>query len=223
MKLNNKCENKIGNEKNTILFGFGPHAKRIYINLLKENNLPLDILVDLKSKESELNNNNELSNIKLFFIEDSEKDKRELSSSNYHKLQQICMEHNIKYAIISTEPKSHFAYITFCLENNINILIDKPITVPTNFNNLDWYKEIYQDYKKIYNLYKNRDLKFYIMCQRRAHNGFLLAFDILQKTMKDYNIPITYLDIYHSDGVLNMPIDFINRENHPYKYGYGKL
>lgn len=61
------------------------------------------------------------------------------------------------------------------------------------------------------------------MCQRRAHNGFLLAFDILEEAIKKYNIPITYLDIYHSDGVLNMPIDFINRENHPYKYGYGKL
>ncbi len=221
-KYNNQ-ETEINNTKNTILFGLGPHAKRIYFNLLKENNILLHILVDLKSKKEELSDISELRNIDIFLVDDSERDNRELSFSTYKKLQEKCIKYNIKYAIISTEPKSHFAYIKFCLENNINILIDKPLTVPTNFNDLDWYKELYKDYTYIESLYKSKNLKFYIMCQRRAHNGFLLAFDILKEAIKKYNIPITYLDIYHSDGVLNMPVDFINRENHPYKYGYGKL
>lgn len=225
MRPDNLSEDTIQHNKqrNTILFGFGPHAKRIYFNLLKENNIPLHILVDLKSKKEELSNISDLNNIDLFLVDDSEKDNRELSVSNYKKLQKKCIKYNINYAIISTEPKSHFAYIKFCLENNINILIDKPLTVPTNFNDLNWYKELYKDYMYINNLYKGKNLKFYIMCQRRAHNGFLMAFDILKEAIEQYNIPITYLDIYHSDGVLNMPVDFINRENHPYKYGYGKL
>ena len=215
-----KVENQ---SKNTILFGLGPHAKRIYFNLLKENNIPLRILVDLKSKEQELMQISKQNDIELFCVDDSEKDNRELSISNYKKLQEKCIKHNIKYAIISTEPKAHFAYVKFCLENNIHILIDKPLTVPTNFNDPNWYKELYKDYIQIYDLYKEKNLKFLVMCQRRAHNGFLLAFNILEEAIKKYNIPITYLDIYHSDGVLNMPSDFINRENHPYKYRYGKL
>ena len=42
-KYNNQ-ETEINNTKNTILFGLGPHAKRIYFNLLKENNILLHIL-----------------------------------------------------------------------------------------------------------------------------------------------------------------------------------
>lgn len=41
--------------------------------------------------------------------------------------------------------------------------------------------------------------------------------------VREYNIPITYIDIYHNDGMWNMPSEFLERENHPYKYGYGKL
>ena len=45
----------------------------------------------------------------------------------------------------------------------------------------------------------------------------------LEQVTKEYNIPVTYIDLYHNDGMWNMPSEFIERENHPYKYGYGKL
>ena len=46
---------------------------------------------------------------------------------------------------------------------------------------------------------------------------------LIEETIRQYNIPITYIDIYHNDGMWNMPSEFLYRENHPYKYGYGKL
>ena len=71
---------------------------------------------------------------------------------------------------------------------------------------------------------KHKDqMLFQIQCQRRFHPGYLYIKRLLQEIIKEYNVPITYIDIYHSDGMWNMPNEFFERENHPYKYGYGKL
>jgi hypothetical protein len=45
----------------------------------------------------------------------------------------------------------------------------------------------------------------------------------MNQILNEFGIPLTYCDIYHCDGMWNMPNEFIERENHPYKYGYGKL
>ena len=130
------------NYKNTILFGVGPHSKRIYLDLIKQNNIKLRIVVDLKSKEFELRKL--ISNTsEMFFIDDNEKDYRELSENSYNSLKELC----IKYAIISTEPKSHYAFTKFCLENNINILVDKPLTMPSDFINRENHPYKYGDGK----------------------------------------------------------------------------
>lgn len=60
------------------------------------------------------------------------------------------------------------------------------------------------------------------MCQRKYHRGYEYIKKLLTSIVKQYQIPITYIDIYHCDGNWEMPHD-LNKENHPYKYGYGKL
>ena len=44
----------------------------------------------------------------------------------------------------------------------------------------------------------------------------------LQKIVDKYQMPITNIEIFHSDGAWEFPHD-MDKENHPYKYGYGKL
>ena len=60
------------------------------------------------------------------------------------------------------------------------------------------------------------------MCQRQYHRGYEKIKDILTKVVNEYKVPITNIDIFHSDGAWEMPHD-LDKENHPYKYGYGKL
>ena len=132
----------------------------------------------------------------------------------------------VKYAVISTEPKSHFAYAKFLLENDINILMDKPITAPTWVNSdVKKAMSIKKEYETLCKMYKNKKEKisFKIQCQRRFHEGYVYVKKLLEETIRQYNIPMTYIDIYHNDGMWNMPNEFLDRENHPYKYGYGKL
>jgi hypothetical protein len=62
-----------------------------------------------------------------------------------------------------------------------------------------------------------------IQCQRRFHPVYQFVKDQLINVVEEYQIPVTYIDSYHCDGMWNMPDEFLSRENHPYKYGYGKL
>lgn len=212
-----------------MLIGLGPHAKRIYMNLFKKYKIIPKIIVDLKSKQKELEDyieENDLRDIHFYFIEDEKRDDLELNSKIENDLKNLIKSKNIKYAIISTEPKAHFAYAKFLLENNINILMDKPITAPINvISNQRQALKIKTEYEILSNMYKLKKDKiaFKIQCQRRFHEGYIYVKKTLENIIREYNIPITYIDIYHNDGMWNMPSEFIERENHPYKYGYGKL
>ncbi len=215
-------------DKNVILIGLGPHAKRIYIALFKKYNIEPKVIVDLRKKEEELKlflSKNNISS-KLYLIDDKDADNLELSSVVQNDLKKIINEENIKYAIISTEPKSHFAYSKFLIALNINILMDKPITAPIDaINNINQSKKIETEYLELCNLYKKHydKMKFVIQCQRRFHKGYNYVKDLISEVVNKYGIPVTYIDIYHCDGMWNMPDEFFYRENHPYKYGYGKL
>ena len=85
--------------------------------------------------------------------------------------------------------------------------------------------KVASEYLELCDLYREKTCKmnFQIQCQRRFHIGYMYIKNLLNEIVKEYGIPITYIDIYHCDGMWNMPNEFFTRENHPYKYGYGKL
>lgn len=214
---------------NIMLVGLGPHAKRIYINFIKKHKFNLKIVVDLDSNSSNVLKylkDEGLSFVKTYFIKRSEADLKELSPIVKKELKEIIKNEKITHAIISTEPKAHFAYSKFFIKNNINILMDKPITAPSDvLNNISSSKLVKKEYDVLKSIYlKHKDkMNFSILCQRRFHPGYLYIKKLLEEIIIKYKVPITYIDIYHSDGMWNMPNEFFERENHPYKYGYGKL
>ncbi len=127
--------------------------------------------------------------------------------------------------IISTEPKAHKAYLQWAINNNVDdILIDKPLTAPIDCcNNLSSAKQIFEDFNCLKNSLKKSKSRVTIQVQRRYHHGYLSMKAYIENFIKKYKIPISFLDIYHADGMWNMPNELFSRENHPYKYGYGKL
>lgn len=212
-------------EKNIMLIGLGPHSKRIYMNYFRNHNIAPKVLVDLKSNED---------NVKKYLLErgynetviwtlpDEYKDNEILPEALYQNLLSICKENKINYIISSTEPKAHNMYLQFALRNNINILSDKPITVVKGMDQLENIEKVRKQYYDLLELYENSDAKCNIMCQRQYHRGYIFIKKLLKEIITKYNIPITYIDIYHCDGNWEMPHD-LDKENHPYKYGYGKL
>ena len=217
---------------NLALIGLGPHAKRIYLRFLLKHNIEPALIVDLVSQENAIRKylgKYNLDKTVCIFVDDRHRDDLRLSKETESVLAKHIKEMGITHAIISTEPKAHFAYAMFLLKNNVNILMDKPITAPINvINNPVQASKIKSEYDLLCAKYKmqkayNDKLIFSIQCQRRFHEGYTYVKSLLSEVVRKYNIPISYIDIFHSDGMWNMPDEFIYRENHPYKYGYGKL
>lgn len=141
-----------------MLIGLGPHAKRIYINLFKKHNIIPKLIVDLnKKRDKVINYTKEMFTepIKCYFIKDEDADLDDLSNYAKNDLKKLIKDLNIKYAIISTEPKSHFAYSKSLIDNTINILMDKPITSPINvLNNKLSSRKVEKEYK----IFKNNKI-----------------------------------------------------------------
>ena len=210
---------------NMMLVGLGPLSKKIYIKIIKKYKLNLSVLVEVESNYESVKNYleaNGFSNTEIWLLPDEYKYEEELPSEYEHKLKEICNEYNITHIINSTEPKSHHMYLKFALKNNINILSDKPITAVKGMEKIENIEKVRKQYYELLELYKNCTCNCKIMCQREYNKGYMYVFELLSNIIKKYNIPITYIDIYTCDGRWEMPHD-MDKENHPFKYGYGKL
>jgi len=211
--------------KNVALIGIGPHAKRIYLEYFKKHKVNLALVVELDSKKKstrEYLRTHNYNNTKLFTIPDSMKDNEHLSDLLFNQLFAVCETLEITHIMISTEPKAHFMYLEFALKNNIHVLTDKPITVTKNMTSFSSIRKVRDQYYRILDLAKHSKANCKVMCQRQYHRGYDEVKKVLRDTVMKYQIPITYIDIFHSDGNWEMPHD-LDKENHPYKYGYGKL
>ncbi len=211
-------------KNNVLLIGLGPHSKRIYLKYLK-NKCNLFYLLELKSKEKESRDyldENGFKKVKIITIPDRYKDYDELPKLYNDKLLRFCKDKKINKIIVSTEPKAHHMYLKFSLENNIDVLSDKPIIVLKGMDRIENINKMRKEYYDLLKMYKNSTSQCKIMCQRLYHKGYIYIKNLLKEIVSKYNIPITYIDIYHCDGNWEFPHD-LNKENHPYKYGYGKL
>ena len=211
------------------IVGLGPHSKRIYMGYMAELGKAPRLIIDLESEKENvlrfLKENNLNSN--TFFVPDADRDKQNLSITTQNKLKKTMEIMEITHAIISTEPKAHKAYLSFFIENGIHTLTDKPITAPKFVNNTKAYKKLWTDYQELAEMYtkqrSDNNVLVEVQCQRRYHPVYQFIKNMLNEIVEEYQIPITYINSYHCDGMWNMPDEFLSRENHPYKYGYGKL
>lgn len=132
------------------------------------------------------------------------------------------MHKNIKI-YIATEIKCHERYLKYCVENGISCLVEKPIFLPQR--NGKFCPEEMEN-KMNYYIKKAKENKcdVSVMTLSRYHDIYT---DVLMKIIKErvikYNAPITSFHIKHAGGVWNLHKEFLSREDHPYKYGYGML
>ena len=209
----------------------GPHARRIYLPLLekycKRKKITVSLLIDLEDQSnviSEYLKGVELKIGEVLFLNTSHRNSERISDEALFKLGEFKKRKLVDKMIISTEPKAHKAYLQWAIDNNVDVLIDKPLTSPIDCcNNLLSAKQIFADFSCLQKSLKNSKSKITVQVQRRYHPGYLSIRKYIEDFIKKYQIPISFLDIYHADGMWNMPNEFFSRENHPYKYGYGKL
>jgi predicted dehydrogenase len=215
--------------RQVMLVGLGPHARRIYMHYLKKHNLRPAAIIELAEKRQIVTRYMMTEDIRpdIYFIADEHRDDTTLSGADMKALDALIRKNSITHAILSTEPKAHMAYIRYFMSRGIHTLTDKPITAPINpITQLEQARQIEEDYQEILEMYaplQAHGVRLSVQCQRRFHPAYAFVRQLLQELTHRHHIPITHMDIYHCDGMWNMPNEFLSRENHPYKYGYGKL
>ena len=106
----------------------------------------------------------------------------------YLDYQDMIQKENLDYIIISTPPKSHFEIAKYALENNVNVIVEKPAT--TNLEDLEY----------LINLAKEKNLIFEVMYHWQ-NGSEVIKFNELYDKNKITKISTTVLDPYSSDEI----------------------
>ncbi len=216
--------------RNIGLIGLGPHARRIYYPLIEKysvtQGLKLVMLVELEGNEDSVNGfleNRTIQPAQKFFVKRDTAYSDTLNQSLLQFLDNTLEQYKLDGIIVASDPKSHKAYLKWALSRNIDILVDKPITCPVDAGNtIEAAKEIELNFDELKELYTESRSNFIVQAQRRGHLGYLYIQKYLEEFISEFQLPISYIDISHADGVWVMPNEW-DRENHSYKYGTGKL
>jgi len=228
MKNNNILRKRPG----VCLIGLGPHAKRIYYNYIEKDvldeKLDFYLLIDLFEKKNDIKDfcsKRKVQPRNIFLSKASNQiSPKKLDPEVVIFLDKAIKEKRIQHAIVSTEPKAHKIYIEYFVKNKIPVLTDKPLTSPVGANySIKSARKISTDAQYLSDLSDKYNTPIYVQIQRREHPAYKFIFNEINKVVSEYEVPITFFNIYHSDGQWSMPNEFSSRENHPHKYGYGKI
>lgn len=216
--------------KSIALVGLGPHAMRIYYPYIadlveRDNSVNLELVVDLEVNKAKVEKFIQSSRLKPGRVIYLNGDEHMLPLNTPYEVSQAFDELNINRVIVSTEPKAHKVYLMECIRRGVPVVTDKPVTAPIGLvTSIDAASTVYTDVLELVELMSSHyGSRVLVQCQRRNHDGYKKVFDVAKSLIDDYQIPMTYISIHHSDGMWNMPDELFYRENHPYKYGYGKL
>ncbi len=217
--------------KTLVLAGLGPHARRIYYPLLEkyreQYNIRLALLIDRHEQAEAVNTYLEgrsLQPEQILFIDDHPNGDDPPGNELLGALRQLTNQQHIDGIIIATEPRAHKVYALWAILNHVDVLVDKPITAPPGASvDIHAARQVYADYGDLERCLRFSTANVIVQAQRRSHAGYALIKQYLDEFARQYPIPVSYMDIYHGDGMWAMPDELFRRENHPYKYGYGKL
>jgi len=124
---------------------------------------------------------------------------------------------------IATELKAHEAYLTYCLENGIDSLVEKPIFAPM-LDSRFAPKLITSRLAHLLSLAKRHKAHHSVMTLSRYHRIYNdLALASTRERVLRYAAPATSFHLRTAGGVWNLHREYESREDHPYKYGYGMI
>ena len=219
---------------NVMVIGCGPHAKRIYLPLIKKyhekynTDLKLVVEIDKLKKETIKYLKDHDINSDTYFVAPNYNSEFKLAKKDYLNLQKLVKKYNINAVILSTDPLAHKTYINFALENGLHNLTDKPVTTQVNASTEPKQAiKIMEDYKELLKKYKETEIKYpdlILSClsQRRYHPAVNRVKAELERIYERTNCPVTSIVCQHSDGQWRMPDEVINLDYHGYNGGIGK-
>lgn len=218
---------------NILLIGVGAHARRIYYSIIKNEELFLgakivagvDLYGRKKNIEDFLKSKNET--LPMIYTHNEEYSKQ-LDWKTKLQLNEVVRRCKVDGVIISTDPTSHLKYALWALDNNLHILMDKPLTIVSNASTQEKSaKAILEDYQMLKRKYmtvkQSKKLYFGVVTQRRYHPIFIKAKELIKEIFEQTNCPITSIQSFHSDGQWRLPSEIVDIPYHSFNDGYGKV
>jgi len=213
-----------------LLVGFGPHAQSKHMPLINDAIRSGDIsgftILDLKSKEAQIRSIAETIPFRpteIILVPDERSLGHYYSNHSDIALANLQKRHPKLKAIISTEPKAHVGYLRALLTAGIDCLVDKPAVLPMDSQGRVESGRVVADLEDLINRAQASGAKCSVMTPRRYNHLYRSVVAYAQKVARQLCCPVTHVGIRHHGGVWNTPQEFLSREDHPYKYGYGML
>lgn len=124
---------------------------------------------------------------------------------------------------IATEVRSHEPYLRYCVEHGFDSLVEKPVLAPVTNDRFE-PTHITESMEGLIALARGTSASHSVMTLSRYHriyNGSLI--NPLRERMLSWKAPLTSLHLRAAGGVWNLQREYEERDDHPYKYGYGML
>jgi predicted dehydrogenase len=124
---------------------------------------------------------------------------------------------------IATELKAHENYLRFCVENDIDSLVEKPVLSPLSDGKFN-PSLISSTITHLIERAQKGNAKHSVMTLSRYHKIYNdQVLNPLKEMVLKLQAPVTSFHIRVAGGVWNLHHEYESREDHPYKYGYGML
>ncbi|MDC0706934.1 Gfo/Idh/MocA family oxidoreductase [Stigmatella sp. ncwal1] len=215
--------------RHVALIGLGWHARRVYYPWLEEaalqDRVRISAVVDLHANSDTVRNylaQRRVAPGQLLFTE-SGLPTDALPEDLLRHLNGLRAAGQLDGVIISTEPRAHKRYVMWALQSGIHVLLDKPISAPANAaSTAEVAQALWKDFEDIAQALAASRSRLVVQAQRRMHAGYGFIKRYLEDFLQEYGVPISFLDLYHADGMWVMPDEW-DREHHAYKNRTGKL
>lgn len=134
----------------------------------------------------------------------------------------IKKHHNIK-VFIATEVKAHEEYLKYCIDNNIDSLVEKPIFAPMK-KGIYSPSEFIPTMTNMLTSAKKSTAQHSVMTLGRYHKIYNQEMlEPLKSKVKELHAPLTSFHLSTNSGIWNLYSEYETRNDHPYKDGYGML
>jgi predicted dehydrogenase len=212
-----------------VLVGYGEQARRFYHPTLDalSATLPvrLPLVIDLADRADAIDRwlaNRVVRPDRVLLLDPRYREAGHLAPEAEAALDELYRAGQLDRLLVIAEPKAHKPYVLWGVRNSVDVLCEKPLTaVADPAADPARAARLYEDYLEIARSIQRG--RVVLMAHRRLHQGFRTVVEYLREFIDRFEVPVTYVDGYHAEGVWNMPDEFFTRENHPYRYGYGKL
>lgn len=218
-------------QNHLVIVGFDEIVFNKYMSVIdqavKSGNIQGYSIIELESQRSWVFSS--LEQVKLqpqntYFIKEP-RDTKEWSAFDGFKVffEDILSQGLTPKVYIATEVRAHESYLKYCVEMGFESLTEKPVFAPMR-NGTFHPESIDKAMAELLQKSRHNSGKHSVMTLGRYHPIYNDIFiNKLKEKMSLLSAPISSIHLKVAGGVWNKHSEYINREDHPYKYGYGMI